>query len=46
MKLWVRVTVPFGLVFGQKNVWTNEIFINSVCFGFSYFFKKRNQTKL
>jgi len=39
------VTVWFGLVFRQKNVRTDEIFIDSVWFGFHCFLKKKpNQT--
>jgi len=36
------VTVRFGSVFGQKNIWTNKIFIGSV---FTVF-EKRNRSKL
>jgi len=39
------VTAWFGLVFGQKNVRTNEIFIGLVWFSFHYILKKKpNQT--
>ena len=35
------VTVWFELVFSQKNVWTDEIFIGSIWFGFHYFSTKK-----